>query len=1423
VREGDSLTGYYSDDGFSWSQACDTSLIVSMPLDVYLGLAVTSNSSGIFTTAVINNVTITDFAYNPSPYDGAVDVPIDANLGWTRGKYCIQDQVYFGTNSASLPLVGTITNMSLPPFYEPLSDLITSTTYYWRVDETDSNTMHTGNLWSFTTVSGSARCDSPADGEGIIGDNYPSEPPYTHIWTKLDFLPGPTAVKHTAYFSDVYAEVFNRVQDANLGSPPFGDYLGFEYTYFVGYPLVPPANDTLVRGTWYYWCVDETDALDNTYPGDIWEFGIQGHKAFNPNPKNGAEYVDPNVLLTWRQGIRVTKHDIYMGTDFNDVNNAFYDPLFQPPEFLATTWAWEPNIFVTGLVFNTKYYWRVDEVYNHIGPFFPGEIYKGDIWEFTTTPSGLGTIYYELWENISGYLDALLADPCYPGYPTSSGQLTAFDTEPVLPDIDYYGGQIEGLLYPPITGDYTFWIATDEDGELWLSTDEKPCSAELIAYIPAGSYANPYEWEKYPSQNSEPISLDNTRKYYIMARWKENLGDDHCMVAWQGPSMAEKEVILGGNLAPFFHHPWAWLPTPSNGANVGEEETISLNWLPGDGVVSHDVYFGTDQAAVTDAIRISPEFQINLPLVTESYMVTDLVPFTTYYWRINEVDESNVSKGCIWFFITDIDCNGNGIPDDIDIATGTSQDINGNGVPDECEPDCNGNGIPDSYDISQGTSSDINNDGIPDECQFDIMIVPLAVLDDPAQTSEVRTELPESIAEAPAGSTYYIEIWATDSGSNENTGLTSVYVGISFCGQMSATELQHGTIFTMFPSGTIQPSGVDEVDEFGGSSLPSGIEPNWVRVGWVEMSADDEVSVCTVSLLQSFGGVAALDRGLIVWEDIYLGSLTLLRDCNGNGIPDVNDIANGTSKDCNGNGIPDECDIARGDSSDCNGNGKPDECDIADGTSTDGNGDGIPDECQLDMRVVPVATMIDPNITSEVRTTLPDSAEAVVRGSIYYLEIWASDVGNTNTGLTGVYVDLSFCGDTSATGIEHGTIFTTSPSGTIGPDSVDEFGGLAVPDGGGIEPVWIRVGWVRMSADVDTPSCTINLLPSSTGVSTLHGGILPWVYVELNTVSLEITPPARSYDLDGDTFIGPGDWSYFVGSWLQAVPPADEEDDFDCDCFVGVGDLSWFATGWMKSTDDPTILYPPCPDPNCGESMSAGSANAGMMLTETGTLDTSTDVAFEVVVLDAQSGSDTTTTLPVSVDQITSGQTYYVEVWVSDVGDIDTGITSAYVDLSFPGDALSVVSISHGGIFTAVPDGSAGSSVIDELGGSTLSEGIGVEPQWARVAVVQMYADAEPPFTLFTLSPSSTGISAYGRGIIPWNDIWLGSVRIPELTCDLNGDNQVDFDDVAILANQWGQASSDPSADIAPEPPDGVVDWFDLALMVEYWLEGVNP
>ena len=59
-------------------------------------------------------------------------------------------------------------------------------------------------------------------------------------------------------------------------------------------------------------------------------------------------------------------------------------------------------------------------------------------------------------------------------------------------------------------------------------------------------------------------------------------------------------------------------------------------------------------------------------------------------------------------------------------------------------------------------------------------------------------------------------------------------------------------------------------------------------------------------------------------------------DCNGNGIGDTEDLANGDSADCNDNGIPDECEIAAGTLPDKDGNGIPDECEIPGDIDGDG-------------------------------------------------------------------------------------------------------------------------------------------------------------------------------------------------------------------------------------------------------------------------------------------------------------------------------------------------------------------------------------------------------------------------------------------------------------------------------------------------------
>lgn len=75
-----------------------------------------------------------------------------------------------------------------------------------------------------------------------------------------------------------------------------------------------------------------------------------------------------------------------------------------------------------------------------------------------------------------------------------------------------------------------------------------------------------------------------------------------------------------------------------------------LQWTAAANAVSHNIYFGTDPAAVDNASTSSPEFKGNQALTNTSYQVSGLYTGATYYWRIDEVLANGVEKGNTWRF-----------------------------------------------------------------------------------------------------------------------------------------------------------------------------------------------------------------------------------------------------------------------------------------------------------------------------------------------------------------------------------------------------------------------------------------------------------------------------------------------------------------------------------------------------------------------------------------------------------------------------------------------------------------------------------------------------------------------------------------------------------------------------------------------------
>ena len=101
-----------------------------------------------------------------------------------------------------------------------------------------------------------------------------------------------------------------------------------------------------------------------------------------PNPADGALHSDTWVNISWRAGDFAVSHDVYIGDNFDDVNEGAEGTFVgnQAGTFIVVGFPGFP--YPDGLVPGTTYYWRIDEV-NDTEPNSP---WKGDVWSFSIPP-----------------------------------------------------------------------------------------------------------------------------------------------------------------------------------------------------------------------------------------------------------------------------------------------------------------------------------------------------------------------------------------------------------------------------------------------------------------------------------------------------------------------------------------------------------------------------------------------------------------------------------------------------------------------------------------------------------------------------------------------------------------------------------------------------------------------------------------------------------------------------------------------------------------------------------------------------------------------------------------------------------------------------------------------------------------------------
>lgn len=98
-----------------------------------------------------------------------------------------------------------------------------------------------------------------------------------------------------------------------------------------------------------------------------------------------------------------------------------------------------------------------------------------------------------------------------------------------------YTARVRGVVCPPRSGFYTFWLASDDASKLWLG-DQREAQVQ--------TWTMPREWLKEPGQRSRVMALAAGQPLAFELRFKQGQSADHFAVAWQGPELPRQIVAV---------------------------------------------------------------------------------------------------------------------------------------------------------------------------------------------------------------------------------------------------------------------------------------------------------------------------------------------------------------------------------------------------------------------------------------------------------------------------------------------------------------------------------------------------------------------------------------------------------------------------------------------------------------------------------------------------------------------------------------------------------------------------------------------------------------------------------------------------------------------------------------------------------------
>jgi hypothetical protein len=352
-------------------------------------------------------------------------------------------------------------------------------------------------------------------------------------------------------------------------------------------------------------------------------------RAHNPSPETDAVDVVKDVALTWVAGRDAVTHDVYFGTNAEDVAAADRS---NPLNVLVSRDQSETSFDPEGVLdYAQTYYWRIDEV-----NAATDSIVTGQVWTFTVEPFA---------------------------YPITSITATASTSMPNMgPENTINGSGLDDLDQHSTEGTQMWmsgtatphWIRYEFDKayklyELWVWNTNQM----VEPFVGFGARSVTIE---YSADGQDWTTLDNVPEFARAPGSPVCTADT--TVDFAGAVAKYVKLTINSNwggAAPqtglsevrFFYIPTqAYQPDPADDA-VDVSVEPQLNWRPGRDAASRTLYIGTDQAAVAEGTASSKT------LAEHGYAPANLTFATEYFWKVDEVDAAGVNAGAVWSFTTE--------------------------------------------------------------------------------------------------------------------------------------------------------------------------------------------------------------------------------------------------------------------------------------------------------------------------------------------------------------------------------------------------------------------------------------------------------------------------------------------------------------------------------------------------------------------------------------------------------------------------------------------------------------------------------------------------------------------------------------------------------------------------------------------------